>query len=357
MSGRRRGRFVALAAMGAGLGLRELLRRQRDFELQGKTVLITGGSRGLGLALSREFADQGARLVYTARDEAELDRARQDLEGRGAQVLAVPADITDRAQVDELVRAAVARFGSVDVLVNNAGIVQVGPMETMTIEDYEQAMAIHFWAPLYATLAVLPGMRARRAGRIVNISSIGGIISMPHLLPYNASKFALTGLSEGLRAELAKDGILVTTVCPGLMRTGSPRNALFKGQHRAEYAWFALGDALPLSSMAADRAARQIVAACRHGDPELILTIQAQLAAKVHGLAPGLTSDVLGLVNRLLPRPGGVGTRAVPGAESESPITRSPLMALDEAAARQYNQVASGGAVRESVSEQGSATS
>jgi NAD(P)-dependent dehydrogenase (short-subunit alcohol dehydrogenase family) len=357
MSGRRRGRFVALATAGAGLGLRELLRRQREFDLQGKTVLITGGSRGLGLALAREFAAEGARLVYTARDEAELERAREDLEGRGAQVLPVPADITDRAQVDELVRAAVARFGSVDVLVNNAGIVQVGPMETMTIEDYEQAMAIHFWAPLYATLAVLPGMRARRAGRIVNISSIGGIVSMPHLLPYNASKFALTGLSEGLRAELAKDGILVTTVCPGLMRTGSPRHALFKGQHRAEYAWFALGDALPLTSMAADRAARQIVAACRRGDPEVILTIQAQLAAKVHGLAPGLTADVLGLVNRLLPRPGGVGTRAVPGAESESPVTRSPLTALDEEAAREYNQVASGAAVRESASQQGSATS
>jgi hypothetical protein len=156
---------------------------------------------------------------------------------------------------------------------------------------------------------------------------------------------------------LAKDGILVTTVCPGLMRTGSPRNALFKGQHQAEYTWFALGDALPLTSMAADRAARQIVAACRHGDPEVILTIQAQLAAKVHGLAPGLTSDVLGLVNRLLPRPGGVGTRAVPGAESESPVTRSPLMALDEEAAREYNQVASGAAVRASASTQESATS
>src|ERR671933_1496025 len=307
MSGRRRRRFVALATAGAGLGLRELLRRQRDFDLQGKTALITGGSRGLGLALAREFAAEGARVVITARDEAELDRARQDLEGRGAQVLAVPADITDRAQVDELVRAAVARFGSVDVLVNNAGIVQVGPMETMTLEDYEQAMAIHFWAPLYATLAVLPGMRERRAGRIVNISSIGGIVSVPHLLPYNASKFALTGLSEGLRAELAKDGILVTTVCPGLMRTGSPRNALFKGQHRAEYAWFALGDSIPGSSISAERAARQIVSACRHGDAEVILSLPAKAATWFHGLFPGLTSDLLGLVNRGLPGPGGIG--------------------------------------------------
>lgn len=337
-----RGRRLVLAALGAGgaLAARAGVRQRRSYDFTGKTVLITGGARGLGLLLAREFAAEGARLVLTARHADELARARDDLTGRGAEVLAVPGDVTDRAAVERLVEAASERFGGVDVLVNNAGIIQVGPFETMTVADFEEAMRVHFWAPLYTTLAVLPGMRARGAGRIVNISSIGGKLSVPHLLPYGASKFALTGLSEGLRAELAKDGILVTTVCPGLMRTGSPRNATFKGQHQAEYAWFSLGGALPLSSMAADRAAQQIVDACRHGDAEVILTWQARLATVAHGLFPALVTDLFGLINRALPGPGGIGERSAKGYESESALTRSWLTALSQRAARENNEVA-----------------
>src|SRR5262249_17300153 len=162
-------------------------------------------------------------------------------------------DVTNQDQVQAAVDAVLARWGRIDVLINNAGTISVGPAETMTAEDYEVAMRTHFWGPLYMTLAVLPGMRQRREGRIVNISSIGGKVSVPDLVPYNASKFALVGLSEGLQAELAKDGIVVTTVCPGLMRTGSPRNALFKGQHRAEYVWFSISDSLPILSMSAEK--------------------------------------------------------------------------------------------------------
>src|SRR5262249_50390239 len=148
----------------------------------------------------------------------------------------VPCDITDRERVEEMVAVVQYRWGPVDVLINNAGTISVGPVETMTLDDYRRAMRTHFWGPLYTIHAVLPAMRRRGTGRIVNISSIGGKVSVPHLLPYNASKFALVGYSEGLRAELARDGIVVTTVCPGLMRTGSPRHAFFKGRHRAEYA-------------------------------------------------------------------------------------------------------------------------
>ncbi len=161
---------------------------------------------------------------------------------------------------------------------------------------------------------------------------------MPHLLPYSASKFALVGLSEGLRAELAKDNVAVTTVCPGLMRTGSPRNAFFKGQHRAEYAWFSISDALPATSMSAVRAARQIVSACKHGDAEVILSIQAELAVRFHGLFPGLTSDLLGLVNKFLPAPGGIGSRRASGKESRSKASPSWLTALDEKAAHANNE-------------------
>jgi NAD(P)-dependent dehydrogenase (short-subunit alcohol dehydrogenase family) len=282
---------------------------------------------------------EGARLVICARDEAELDRAFQELSARGAPVLAVPCDITNQEQVRAAVDAVLDRWGRIDVLINNAGTISVGPVETMTAEDYEHAMRTHFWGPLYLILAVLPGMRQRRDGRIVNVSSIGGKVSVPHLVPYNASKFALVGLSEGLRAELAKDGVVVTTVCPGLMRTGSPRNAQFKGQHQAEYAWFKIGDPLPIVTISAEKAARQIIAACRRGAAEVVLTPLAKLGVTIHDLFPGLTADVLGLINRLLPGPGGIGQARAPGKESESGLAPSWLTALTDRAAIQNNEV------------------
>lgn len=330
----------AVAGAGALLAARALFRRLSEYNLRGKVVLITGGSRGLGLVLAREFASQGARVALCARDRGELERARADLAARGAEAYVFPCDVTDRAQVREMVEVVTRHFGRIDVLVNNAGTIQVGPVEEMTLEDYEQAMAVHFWGPLYTTLAVLPQMRARGEGRVVNISSIGGKISVPHLVPYSASKFALAGLSEGLRAELEKDGIVVTSVYPGLMRTGSPRNATFKGQHRAEYAWFAISDALPVTSIKAERAARQIVAATRRGQAELIITTQAVLAVKFRHLFPEATADMLALAARLLPGPGGIGRQRAKGKESESALAPSVLTALSDRAALRNNEVA-----------------
>jgi short-subunit dehydrogenase len=189
-------------------------------------------------------------------------------------------------------------------------------------------------------------MKQRGGGRIVNISSIGGKISVPHLVPYGASKFALTGLSEGLRAELAKDSIYVTTVCPGLMRTGSPINAEFKGKHKAEYAWFSISDSLPILSIDANRAAMQIINACRRGDAELIITMPAKLAVLFHGLFPGLTSDLMAVVNRVLPAPGGIGTESAKGRDSESRITSSILTALSRSAAVENNEMSAAAAAR-----------
>lgn len=334
--------WLMLAAAGAGalVVTRSLVRRMRELSFRSRVVLITGGSRGLGLVLARELVLEGAQLAICARDMDELERARIDLEGRGAQVLALPCDVTDREQVDEMVRSVHDRFGRIDVLINNAGVIEVGPMEVMTVEDYEEAMKSHFYAPLYTVLAVLPEMRRRGEGRIVNISSIGGKISVPHLLPYSASKFALVGFSEGLRAELAKDGIVVTTVCPGLMRTGSPRNATFKGQHHAEYAWFSISDALPVTSMSAQRAARQIISAVKRGDAEIVLSIQAKIAALFHGVFPGLTADLLGAINTLLPEPGGIGTERAKGSESESGLSPSWLTTLSDKAAQENNEIA-----------------
>jgi short-subunit dehydrogenase len=327
------------AGAGAILAARALTRKLTAYDLHGKSVLITGGSRGLGLVMAREFLREGARVAICARDQEELDRAFKDLTRYGKEVLTVPCDVTDQAAVEDMVLTVRRRFGQIDVLVNNAGIISVGPCEEMTLEDYREAMRSNFWAALYTILAVLPEMRARREGRIVNIASIGGKISVPHLLPYSASKFALVGLSSGLHAELRKDGIIVTTVCPGLMRTGSPRNANFKGQNRAEYAWFVIGDSLPITSISADSAARKIVAACKQGRAEVVISPQAKLAVKINALFPEITTELLGVVNRLLPAPGGIGQATAKGEESYSSIAPSPLTALDEKAARENNQI------------------
>jgi short-subunit dehydrogenase len=306
---------------------------------RGKTVLITGGSRGLGLVLARHLAREGAHLALCARDEEELDRAAAELRSMGADVCTVVCDVRNKADIDIMVSEVRQRFEHIDLLINNAGTIAVGPMDTMTLEDYQDAMEIHFWAPLYTVLAVAPEMRRRRQGRIVNIASIGGKISVPHLLPYCASKFALVGFSKGLRAELKKDGVVVTTVCPGLMRTGSPENATFKGKHEAEYAWFSISDSVPGLSMNVDRAARQILSASRRGDAEIILSIPAKLAAKVDALFPELSARVLALTSRMLPAAGGIGSDRALGSESHSRVSPSWLTALGQSAARRNNEL------------------
>jgi len=293
---------VTAALAGWNAVWRRAGKMRRDARLDGQVALITGGSRGLGLALAREFAAHGCKLAICARNVEQLERAREDLRQRGADVLAVPCDITEREQVDALVQRVSHHFGRIDILVNNAGAIRVGPLESMRLEDFEHAMNTMFWGGVYATLAVLPQMRERRSGRIVNITSIGGKISVPHLLPYSCAKFAAVGFSEGLRAEAAKDGIQVTTIVPGLMRTGSHRNAEFKGDHGREYLWFSLSAASPLTAISAERAARDIVQATRWGLPERILSVPANILARVHGAMPEVTLTALSLVNQLLPK-------------------------------------------------------
>src|ERR1041385_1041738 len=332
--------IAKLAAAGAGVFiLKSVWNQLTEFDLRGKTVLITGGSRGLGLVMARDFAREGARLVLCARDEAELQQAQDDLETLGAEVMTVPCDITDKQSVTQMIERVNSRFGGGDVLVNNAGISQVGPIEVMTEEDFEHAMKVHFWGPLNTILAVLPAMRAQKSGRIVNISSIGGKVSVPHLVPYSASKFALVGLSKGLRAELMKDGIKVTTVCPGLMRTGSPRNADFKGKHQLEYAWFSISDALPLLTVSAENAARQIVHACKRGQAELVISVPAKVAVLFDSLFPEAMSQMLALANRLLPQAGGAGTHRTKGRDSTSAWSPSWVTALNDEAALRNNEV------------------
>lgn len=331
-------RWSLAAAAAAWVG-RMIVRELRSFPMQDKVVLISGGSRGLGLLMAREFGRQGAKVVLLARDQAELGRAEAELAGKGIEVNCLVCDIAQRSEVDGAVRSVMQLHGRIDVLVNNAGVIQVGPMDMMTIDDFEEAMDIHFWGALHLTLATIPSMRACGGGRIVNIASIGGKVSVPHLLPYCASKFALVGLSEGLRSELQPENIFVTTVCPGLMRTGSHINAYFKGKNEDEFAWFSIGNALPISSIDAERAARQIVSACRRGDAELIISPQAQLMAKLNAVVPGLMADLLSVVNRFLPTAGGIGRNRTTGRNSTSAWSPSVLTALADRASVRNNEV------------------
>ncbi len=298
-----------MIATGAVAGLAYAILPRRSRLHPGQVAIITGGSRGLGLALAHRFGRAGLKLVLAARNEQELELARHELLHSGDvrnedDILLVVCDLTDRAQATGLIDQAIRTFGALDVLINNAGIIEVGPVQNQPLEAYDRAMQTNFFAALYTIYAALPHLLAKGSGSIVNIASIGGKIPVPHLAPYVAAKFALTGFSETLHAELARYGVRVTTVCPGLMRTGGEEHAIFLGQHEKEQAWFKLGAKTPVLSASVEHAANRIYNATAAGCAEITITPQAWLAARVHGIAPGFSQFAGGLANRyLLPDP------------------------------------------------------
>ncbi|REK12667.1 MAG: SDR family NAD(P)-dependent oxidoreductase [Planctomycetota bacterium] len=332
--------LILLALAGGAVAGAKVAQWRRLSKLAGMSVVVTGGSRGLGLALARCAVAHGARVAICARDPQEVAEARELLlrEYPGAMVLAATCDVTDRSESERFVSAAVEQFGTLDILINCAGVIQVGPWQSMGTEDYREAIETHVWGPLNMILAAHPALRRRR-GRIVNIASIGGKIGVPHLLPYTTSKFALVGLSEGLAAELDQQGITVTTVCPGLMRTGSPRNAWFRGQHRQEYAWFSIGASLPGLTVGASSAARRILAASLARRRHLVFPLPARLAAIGRELAPGWTARISAAVNARLPSSTEADGPRRRGSESTSPWSPSPLTYLNDRAANVHNQV------------------
>jgi short-subunit dehydrogenase len=331
---------IGVASAAAGALAHSIYQSSRESEITGEVVLVTGGSRGLGLALARRFAREGCRIAICARDAVELERARQDLREHDAEVQAVICDVSKRSEVEQMMREVTAHYGRIDILVNCAGLIQVGPIEEMVLEDFEDAMNAIFWGTVYPCLELLPAFQARNSGRIVNIASIGGMVSIPHMLPYSSAKNAVMGFSEGLRSELAGTGIAVTTIVPGLMRTGSYNAALFKGDQAAESEWFSLGASLPGISMSAERAARHIVNAVKRGDAEKVLTMAAAVLATAHAFAPGAIQDLLGLVKGLVLPKGVDNKHSRPGYALEN--LRSPkmraLLVLGRLAARRLNQ-------------------
>src|SRR5436190_15776043 len=315
--------------------------RTARYTLRDKVAVITGGSRGLGLVLARHICAQGGKVAMIARDPEELERAKVDLGRRSGapNAFGVKCDLLDASQIESAVQEIIDRFGKIDILINNAGIIEVGPLENMTREDFERAMRLHFWAAYELISRIIPEMRIWGGGRIVNISSIGGKVAVPHLAPYSASKFALTGLSDAIRAELARDNIHVTTVAPGMMRTGSHVNAKFKGKHDKEFAWFAASAGAPLLSMNANRAARKILAACRRGQPSLTLTFAARVAIFGNALFPNLTGYAMKLANWLLPGAGGEeGNKSRAGSQLRR-LTPERLTKLADRATEKNNEV------------------
>jgi short-subunit dehydrogenase len=318
---------VAAASVACALDIKRR-RSQNTHGTENRIVLVTGGSRGLGFAIAERFARGGNKLVLTARNVDELTAARNSLLKRGAilteeDVLLIPADLTDQSQARNLVEHAIGHFGRIDVLVNNAGIIEVGPVEDQPIRAYRDAMETNFFAGLYVIQAALPFMlqRDRRnPAAIVNIGSIGGKVAVPHMLPYTASKFAFVGFSEGLHSELRHKGIIVTTVCPGLMRTGGHTHAKFVGDRRKEERWFNLAATTPIVAASVKHAANSIYRAVAQGRAEITITPQAWLAARAVGVAPEAVQRLASLANEfVLPSPLAAGS-TVPQSQQDASV-------------------------------------
>ncbi|WP_373653268.1 SDR family NAD(P)-dependent oxidoreductase [Schlesneria sp. DSM 10557] len=329
----------AATAMGGYLLGKELIRRTRRFPFREKVAVIMGGSRGLGLEIARLLVQQGCRVAICARTEADLETARKELSSAARFVITCVCDVRSTPDVERAIAEVAGAWNRIDLLFNVAGLMQVGPLESMTSDDFQEAMNINLWGPYRSISAALPHMRKQKFGRIVNIASIGGIQAIPHMAPYSTSKHALVGLSHALRTELAQEGILVTTACPTIMRTGSPRNATFKGRHRDEYTWFDIGASIPWLSLESRSAARQIVRACWNGDGEVDICNFLNPATLAVRWAPRLTAEAMSVANRLLPPMGGIQTQSAYGYESESPVAPSWLTRNGDLAAERNNQM------------------
>ncbi|MCP3136455.1 SDR family NAD(P)-dependent oxidoreductase [Pyxidicoccus xibeiensis] len=309
-------RTLGLAA-GAGLLLSAAARRARRIDLKGRVVVVTGGARGLGFAIARAFLQRGCRLAICGRDGGSVERAVEALRSEGADVFGAPCDATDAQQVRAFVEQVLARFGTIDVLVNNAGQCFAGPASQLEAETVEKALRGIFWVQFHPTMAVLPHMRSRRFGRIVNITSIAGKLPVAHQAAYTAGKHALTGWSETLAIELEREGIRVSTLTPPPLRNGAPLNVHFNGSAEEEFLWFTRVLTSRLATTTADRTARAVVDAAEHGDRERTISAISWLGARVQGVSPNLMTGFMALLERWQPPQGALGetSKMRPGHE------------------------------------------
>lgn len=325
-------------------GVLALQKNQAD-QFRGHSAVITGGSRGLGLALAEGLVNEYANVTLLARDKEELERAKAQLQeiGRG-RIHVIQCDITQTFQLKTALEEVYQLFGGIDLLINNAGSITVGPFETMNQADFEAQMKLHVYAPMNAIQLSLQYLRAHDSGkRIVNICSMGGRMAVPHMVPYDTSKFALSGLSQGIAAELAHEGISVTTIYPSLMRTGSPIQAVFKGDHEREFSWFQVGDVFPGLSTSPSVAAKKIIDAARDRRWELMPSMVAQLRMAAASFFPEIVGHMMAVMNRFLPK--GTSQEYKTGAQSrerfDNSLLTKPFVARAERAEKEFNQVPS----------------
>ncbi|WP_338017593.1 SDR family NAD(P)-dependent oxidoreductase [Streptomyces adustus] len=320
----------------------------------GLSALVTGGSRGLGLLMTAQLARRGYRVTVLARDADELDRAVTWVRDRtGSTPRPMVCDVRHERAVTAAVRQTAEQEGGLDLVIANAGVIQVAPAETAGTQAFKDAMETIFAGALHTALAALPYLRRSPAGgRLGLVCSVGGLLAVPHLVPYSCAKAAVRALGEGLQEETAGSAVSVTTVHPGLMRTGSHLQAEFGGRPQAEFAWFSALAGMPLLSMNAERAAEKIVRAVEHRRTRLVLTPAARTGAMVHAVAPRLVTRASGLAARVLPTPPDdaaerTGERAAMmqghalDASARSVWARTLRRAasvLNDRAARRYNQ-------------------
>jgi 3-oxoacyl-[acyl-carrier protein] reductase len=186
---------------------------------QGQVVVVTGGGRGIGRAIARAFAQEGAKVVICSRTRAELDSAAEEIDELGAEVLSCETDVSDPDDVAELVDRTIERFGGVDILVNNAGVWIPGSAEDYPLSDLQTTMDVNVHGVFLCSQAVFDSM-ADDGGVIVNVSSVRGLEGYPRMAAYSASKFAVNGLTEALAREWQSHDIRVNAVCPGPVGTG-----------------------------------------------------------------------------------------------------------------------------------------
>lgn len=255
-------------------------------KLRGSVVWITGASSGIGEALALQASERGAKLILSARRAEELERVRAAC-ACPEQVALLPLDLTSFDAV-RAAQAAAATFGPVDILVNNAGISQRSLLVDTQLSTYRTLFELDFFAVVALTCAVVPAMRARGVGQVVVVSSITGKVAVPLRTGYSAAKHALQGFMDAARAELQRDGLVFTTVCPGFVRTNLSYNAITGDGGRHDRL-----DSGQAKGLSAADCAQQIWHAVEHDRAEILIGREAW-AARMQRLAPGLLRFVLG---------------------------------------------------------------
>ncbi|MGB5501159.1 MAG: SDR family NAD(P)-dependent oxidoreductase [Polyangiales bacterium] len=264
----------------------------KDFT--GKTAVITGAGSGIGQALAVNLSGAGCNLALIDINEAGLAETRAMLQGSG-KVETWKVDVSDRAAMAELARKAIATFGAVDIVINNAGVALEGSFEDNSYEDIEWILGINLWGVIHGCKEFIPHLKTRAEASLVNVSSIFGILAAPDYSAYNISKFGVRGLSEALRQELKDTGVAVTCVHPGgiktnIMRTG--RSSAKQGQD-----WEAVVQAFEKNLItSSESAAKAIVRGIRKKKPRVLIGIDAKVLDRVARAMPTTYERVMGLV-------------------------------------------------------------